>query len=59
MAEEVKREEVNSVFIERIASSMFASWYPKIAPLKLTYKSKIIPLSQSFVNTYLKADGMH
>ena len=38
---------------------MFAEWYPKLAPLKLTYKSQIIPLSNSFVDLYLKADGMH
>ena len=38
---------------------MFANWYAKIAPLKLTYKSKIITLSDQFISVYLKADGMH
>ena len=38
---------------------MFANWYAKIAPLKLTYKSKIITLSDQFISIYLKADGMH
>lgn len=43
----------------RIKQCMFAEWYPKLAPLRLTYKSRIIELSEKFVDTYLKADGMH
>ena len=38
---------------------MFAEWYPKLAPLKCTFKSKVIPLSRLFVEGYLKKDGMH
>ena len=44
---------------ERVKQCMFAEWYPKLAPLKLTYKSHVIPLSNQFVEEYLKADGMH
>lgn len=38
---------------------MFAEWYPKLAPLKCTYKSKIIPMGHKFVSEYLIKDGMH
>ena len=46
------------IMTERIRQCMFAEWYPKIAPSKLTYKSLVIPLSNRFVELFLKADGM-
>jgi len=53
------RSEKCSLLTQRIKASMFAEWYPKLSPLKCTYKSKVIPLSSSFVEGYLKQDGMH
>ena len=37
---------------------MFHIWYPKLQDSKKTYKSKIIPVSNLFIETYLKADGL-
>lgn len=36
----------------------FDTWYHKVQALKLTYKSTIIKLSESFVEKFLRADLM-
>lgn len=44
---------------EQIKGCIFAEWYAKIEPLRLTYKSKVLEVSPLFVQHYLLADGMH
>ena len=53
--QQVEEEEL---YAERAFQSMFQNWYPKIRALKRTYKSKIISVSNLFVENYLKADGL-
>jgi hypothetical protein len=36
----------------------FGEWYPLLKDKKLTYKSKIFPLSDLFVRVFLKQDKM-
>ena len=56
--EKTSKDKENEVYVDRAFNSMFHIWYPKIREFKYTYKSKIIPVSNLFVETYLKADGL-
>ena len=44
--------------VSKMKKIQFADWYEEVIKMKLTYKSVIIPLSDLFVEVFLKGDGM-